>query len=77
MFNLRFVSTVVAGTVLQLASFDGAGLAADLASLKDTAPMDAVVPNWGGLYFGGHAGGMWSPPKVTDTFTYIWRPHDQ
>jgi outer membrane immunogenic protein len=48
--------------------------AADLGSMKDATPPDAPALNWQGFYLGGHAGGVRSQPKVTDTFTFIGDP---
>jgi opacity protein-like surface antigen len=40
-------------------------------SLKD-APV--FPPIWTGLYFGGHAGGIWGNTGVNDDFTYVGDP---
>ncbi len=41
-------------------------------SLKDTPYV--VVPSWGGLYFGGHAGGAWGNTNVHDHYDYVGIP---
>ena len=33
-----------------------------------------VVPSWQGLYFGGHAGGVWGNTDVHDHFDYVGDP---
>ncbi len=74
MIHHRLAFIVTASAAMQLASLNGAASAADLTSLKDTPPMSVTAPSWKGFYFGGHAGGVWSESKVTDTFTYIGDP---
>ena len=42
-------------------------------SYKDAPPVVAPF-GWGGFYFGGHAGGAWGGPNVSDTFVYVGDP---
>ena len=74
MINFRFALIIAAAAAMLPASLNVTAAAADLESYKDTAPMGVAVPAWEGFYFGGHAGGAWSDPKVVDTFTYIGDP---
>ncbi len=52
--------------------------AADLygppASLKDSPEPFAPAALWPGFYLGGHAGGAWGGPGVSDTFQYVGDP---
>ena len=59
---------------MQFAPLSQPASAADLptGSLKDTPYV--VVPSWQGLYFGGHAGGVWGNTGVNDRFDYIGDP---
>ena len=43
------------------------------ASLKDS-PAPFVPSLWQGFYIGGHAGGAWGGPDVSDTFVYVGDP---
>ena len=74
MIDFRFAPIMLAAAAMQLPSLNAPAAAADLASYKDAAPMGVAVPAWEGFYFGGHAGGAWSDPKVVDTFTYLGDP---
>ena len=74
MINFRSMSIATASAAMQVALLNAPVLAADLPGLKDTAPMVEAPPMWEGFYFGGHAGGVWNAPKVTDTFTYQGDP---
>jgi outer membrane immunogenic protein len=65
---------IAAAWATQLSLPYGAASAADLGSFKDTIPVSVPAPIWAGWYFGGHAGGARSDPKVMDTFTYIGDP---
>ena len=72
MFRLAFV--FAAGAAM-LAPLSQPASAADMGgggSLKDTPYV--VVPSWGGLYFGGHAGGAWGNTNVHDKFDYSGDP---
>ena len=42
-------------------------------SLKDSPALFAPVP-WQGFYIGGHAGGEWGGPDVSDKFDYVGDP---
>ncbi len=59
---------------MQFAPLTQPASAADLpgGSLKDTPYV--VVPSWQGLYFGGHAGGVWGNTNVHDHFDYVGDP---
>jgi outer membrane immunogenic protein len=70
--RLAVGTMISAATGLALLSTQAFG--ADLGSMKDAAPPDAPALNWQGFYLGGHAGGVWTEPKVTDKFTYIGDP---
>jgi outer membrane immunogenic protein len=67
MTKLQFALVVAAGAVVSsMAS------AADLGGYKDTPYVS--IPNWSGLYFGGHAGGVWGNANINDTFVYVGDP---
>ena len=72
MTKFRFVAILAAGAAIQFVPFGQTASAADLPSLKDTPYV--LAPNWAGLYFGGHAGGVWGDTVVHDTFTYVGDP---
>jgi outer membrane immunogenic protein len=74
MIKSRFALILAAGAAMQFASLSQPAFAADLpgGSLKDTPYV--VAPSWAGLYFGGHAGGVWGNTGVNDTFTYVGDP---
>ena len=74
MIKSRFALILAAGAAMQFAALSQPASAADLptGSLKDTPYV--VVPSWQGLYFGGHAGGVWGNTGVHDNFTYVGDP---
>ena len=75
MIDFRLALIMMAAAAMPLASLHAPASAADLgAGYKDAAPIAAPVPSWEGFYFGGHAGGAWSDPKVLDTYSYIGDP---
>jgi outer membrane immunogenic protein len=43
-------------------------------SLKDSPAPFAPAALWQGFYLGGHAGGAWGGPDVSDTFVYVGDP---
>ena len=57
---------------MQFAPLSEPASAADMGGYKDTPYV--VVPSWQGLYFGGHAGGVWGNAGLTDTYDYIGDP---
>ncbi len=73
MKKVSFAFVLAAGAAMQFAPLQPAS-AADLGggSLKDTPYV--AMPFWGGLYFGGHAGGAWGNTKVHDKFDYVGDP---
>ncbi len=74
MIKFRFALALAAGAAM-LAPLSQPASAADMGGgggLKDTPYV--VVPSWGGLYFGGHAGGAWGNTSGSDTFTYVGDP---
>ena len=74
MIKSRFALILAAGAAMQFAPLSQPASAADLpgGSLKDTPYV--VVPSWQGLYFGGHAGGVWGNTNVHDHFDYVGDP---
>jgi outer membrane immunogenic protein len=69
----RFALILAAGAAMQFAPLSQPASAADLpGSLKDTPYV--VAPSWAGLYFGGHAGGVWGNTGVNDKFDYVGDP---
>ena len=74
MIDFRFAPIIFAAAAMQLPSLSAPASAADVASYKDAVPLGVAAPAWEGFYFGGHAGGAWNDPKVTDPFSYIGDP---
>ena len=72
MRTFGFGLILAASAAMQLAPMSTPASAADLPSMKDTPYV--VVPSWQGLYFGGHAGGVWGNTDVKDTYTYVGDP---
>ena len=70
----RFALILAAGAAMQFAPLSQPASAADLpgGGFKDTPYV--VAPSWAGLYFGGHAGGVWGNTGVKDSFDYIGDP---
>ena len=59
-----------------MSAVSGGAWAADLyggPGLKD-APYIAAPALWQGFYVGGHVGGAWGGPDVSDTFVYVGDP---
>jgi outer membrane immunogenic protein len=72
MTTFRLGLVLAAGAAMQFGAASLPAVAADLpVSYKDTP---YVVMPWQGLYFGGHAGGVWGSAGVHDQFDYSGDP---